>query len=477
MEIVGSAGLHPAAVAPVTAPRDGEAVRFVTLDAIRGFAVFGILLRNIFLFGLPASAYAMPYLWGEHETANIAAWMGVELFVDGAMRGLFSILFGASALIILAGAAGGRTDVAAVDRYYRRLLVLIGLGLAHAYLLLWPYDILYAYGVFGLLLFPLRNASPRLLLSLAAIVLVVAAAANSLASGEEEDKAALARNMLEQALAAGIVIEAVDGTDGSEDGPEGDSADADAAPADGADAGAEDQGTATSSSESDELEELYQTWEADVLSRMGGYLENFSESAGGAFEQQTSEMFRTHLADIGALMLVGMALFKLGVLTGRRSRRFYLGLASAGYGIGLAVNLLETLTPLGYGPAALSEVSFTDVTYDIGRIGVALGHLSAVVLAVRSGLFGFAVDLFAASGRMALTTYVTQSAICIFLFYGFGLGLFAAFEHYELLAIAAFIGFAQMVFARLWLARFAQGPIEWLVRRLAAVRPEREDSA
>jgi hypothetical protein len=62
MEIVGSAGLDPAAVAPVAAPRHGEAMRFVTLDAIRGFAVFGILLRNIFLFGLPASAYALPFL-------------------------------------------------------------------------------------------------------------------------------------------------------------------------------------------------------------------------------------------------------------------------------------------------------------------------------------------------------------------------------------------------------------------------------
>lgn len=446
----------PSALAvPVAAGRvhrhDGVAVRHTTLDAIRGLAVFGILLRNIFLFAIPASAYSVPYLWGDHETANLASWAFVEVFVEGAMRALFSILFGASALLILNGASGGAATVATVDRYYRRLLLLIALGVIHAYLLLWPYDILYAYGVFGLFLFPMRRFSPRALIAIAAALIVATGLVNAIEmQGSDTGKGdAVAISVPLDQAARLIPVAAGSGPDRTEsDNPAG--------------------GDPRSDNAESDMEELFQLWQVEMLLRLGGYGENFLASAASAVEQQTTEMFGTHLGDIAALMLIGMALFKLDVLTGRRSLRFYLAMALVGYGIGLPLNFAETLAVLGVDTPLWAGDAWTDLTYDIGRVAVALGHLAAIVLWVRSGFFTVLTDLAVASGRMALTNYLGQTVICLALFYGFGFGLFGAFEHHQVLVLGVLIGLAQMIASRIYLIRFRHGPVESLVRRLAA---------
>ena len=75
--------------------------RLAVLDALRGFAALGILWRNIFVFGMPAVAFSLPEEWGVSTGANVASWLFVVIFVDGTMRGLFSLLFGASAILIM----------------------------------------------------------------------------------------------------------------------------------------------------------------------------------------------------------------------------------------------------------------------------------------------------------------------------------------------------------------------------------------
>ena len=70
-------------------------------------------------------------------------------------------------------------------------------------------------------------------------------------------------------------------------------------------------------------------------------------------------------------------------------------------------------------------------------------------------------------GRTALTCYMGQTFICIFIFYGVGLGLHSQFYFLEQLGIVALICILQLFLANAWLNRFSQGPLEWIWRRLS----------
>ena len=82
-----------------SAPID-ESARIESLDVLRGFALLGILLLNIIGFGFVSAAYTAPALIVD-STADIVAWVVVDLTAEGAMRGLFSILFGAGVVLFL----------------------------------------------------------------------------------------------------------------------------------------------------------------------------------------------------------------------------------------------------------------------------------------------------------------------------------------------------------------------------------------
>ena len=69
-------------------------------------------------------------------------------------------------------------------------------------------------------------------------------------------------------------------------------------------------------------------------------------------------------------------------------------------------------------------------------------------------------------GRMTLTFYVGQSLVFVPVFYGFGLALYRELGSAEALGLGLVAVVAQLVMARLWLARFAYGPLEWVWRAL-----------
>src|SRR3546814_17588091 len=75
--------------------------RFESLDAIRGVAVMGILAMNIVAFALPFSAYSNPAAGGPPAPADLATWVFDFVFVASKMSGLFSLLFGASTLLVI----------------------------------------------------------------------------------------------------------------------------------------------------------------------------------------------------------------------------------------------------------------------------------------------------------------------------------------------------------------------------------------
>ena len=72
----------------------------------------------------------------------------------------------------------------------------------------------------------------------------------------------------------------------------------------------------------------------------------------------------------------------------------------------------------------------------------------------------------AAPGRMALTNYIGQSVIGMFLFYGIGLGWGSTIGLWYTEVIVLVVFLFQMLFSRLWLSGFKFGPLEWIWRML-----------
>ena len=122
--------------------------RIGSLDVIRGLAVMGILAANIVAFGQPFSAYMFPEAFLV-PTGDPGGWQWVAQFVliDGKMRGLFTLLFGAGLYLFMerAWSRGASRWLQA-----RRLYFLLLFGVVH-FFLIWRGDILMYYAMGGLI--------------------------------------------------------------------------------------------------------------------------------------------------------------------------------------------------------------------------------------------------------------------------------------------------------------------------------------
>lgn len=400
--------------------------RIASLDVLRGLAVFGIFWINITIFGLPSGAYSLPSYLGEAVTANLTYWVSSELLVDGVMRGLFSCLFGASAMLYLSEHKLQQLGVARVEAYYRRNMILMLFGIIHAYVLLWPYEVLYAYGLIGLFLFPLRRLSPRVLIVIAVIFLVL----------------------------SDITVMDFSHRDSSATKPFPDARQE-----------LSDNNNPAAEEQRQEYHELsLQDMKEDIERHRQSYLELFRDNLSTAFDQQTIYMYSVHIYDMGGMMLLGMALFQLGILQGKRARRFYFRLMLLGFGIGIASRLPSVLSELAqdFVPSNVDDPEI--VNFGITRLPLVLGYVGLVLWVLKQGWLPRLSRVLAQVGRMALTHYVMQTVLAIFIFYGFGLGLMGEFEHYQLAILCLLIYFLQAVMSVLWLRQFRYGPLEWIWR-------------
>ncbi|MET0374100.1 MAG: DUF418 domain-containing protein [Rhizorhabdus sp.] len=145
--------------------------RLGSIDALRGIALCGILLINIFDMGGPI-AMDRPMALPSLSDPDWQIWTVAQLFITGTMRGLFSMLFGIGLLIFIGN--GGGTE--RVGLYLRRLILLLLFGIVDSTLLLWPGDILIIYALAGVLLLMMHRLKPRQLVSAAAVILLLLSA-------------------------------------------------------------------------------------------------------------------------------------------------------------------------------------------------------------------------------------------------------------------------------------------------------------
>ena len=110
--------------------------------------------------------------------------------------------------------------------------------------------------------------------------------------------------------------------------------------------------------------------------------------------------------------------------------------------------------------------AFWNSPYQIGRVAVALGHASALILFVKSGLLRWLTDKLAAVGQMALSNYISNSIINALVFYAPGLRMMGQLQRYQLDDVVLGMWILILMWSSIWLRYFRFGPLEWCWRSL-----------
>jgi uncharacterized protein len=396
--------------------------RIVTLDIVRGIAVMGILAMNIVAFAWPFPVYVNPAAGAGATGIDLASWVGSFLCVDGKMRGLFSILFGASTLLVIQQAtASGRGGARA---HYARMAVLLLFGLAHFYLL-WFGDILVGYALAGMVLYWMRNLGVTKLVALGASLVLV--------------------SMLMMSMMGGPALIAAN-------------------PATPPDA------VAQLSEVSREVDKMAGTDSPMIASETALYRSDYATIVAHRFVEKRWDplvgSFFFLFESLG-LMLFGMALFKSGFLTGEWTSKRYIRWATIP-----AIIALPALAALawwqmtsGFQSAVVFMSSMAlSVPFDIL---MAIAWAAVIILWAAAGPVTGLRARVAATGRMAFTNYLTTSLVMTTLFYGYGFGQFGQVNRAALWLPVLGMWAAMLLWSKPWLDRYRYGPLEWLWRSLS----------
>jgi uncharacterized protein len=357
------------------------------------------------------------------------------------MRTTFSMLFGASVILLTSKMEQtGRGEICA-DIYYRRTLWLIVFGVIHAYLILWTGEILYMYGIIGLMLYPLRKLSPKILLISGVIALLA-----YMPTRIDNYNTGISQHDAYQEISA-LVESEVTLSDEQQK--------------------IVDDWTETSERYNPPPEKVAE----DLEQVRGDYLTMFEWAKKENIAWYGTHFYAGGFLDVLGMMLIGMALIKLGIINGKRSTSFYLKMVVIGYGVGVSVNWYEAQIIIADNFSSISFIK-AGLTYDVGRLFVAAGHIGLVMIMVKLNLFAWLQAGLAAVGRMALTSYISHSIICGIIFYGVGFGLYGTMERHELYYIVFAIFAFQLIFSPLWLKYYRFGPIEWVWRSLTYLKTQ-----
>jgi len=420
--------------------RVAKSERIVALDVLRGIAILFILVMNMPLMGGYLSVQPFDPRLVSWTAADQTAFQVMGAFLEGTQRGLLEILFGAGVLIMSRRAMHPDGPVSVADLHYKRNLLLVAFGLIHAFVLLWPGDILFAYGIAALFVFPFRRMPTGWKAAIGAVFILAAIAPGVQRYVERVDQKAAAV-AIQTKVQAGKALTAPE-KEKLEKWKE------------------RVEGYAPLAQNKKKQEAVAKEKKAR-LGDLPGYLKALTDVW---VEFNVGPFMYFGFFEIFGTMMLGMALYEWGVLQGRAGAGVYLAMVIGGYGLGATARHIANLDALRFTP----DPKIGWMTWDAARIALVLGHIGLVNLVLRTAAGARALSVFQAPGRMPLTIYFSASVICMWiLFPGVGFGLFGQFGLAGLTAIALAIIAGQVVFANLWLAAFDSGPVDWLWKSLA----------
>ena len=384
--------------------------RFLSIDMLRGVAVLGILIMNIQSYSMIEAAYMNPAAYGDLTGINKLVWILSHIFADQKFMTIFSLLFGAGILLMTSKVES--TGKKSAGLHYRRTFWLFVIGLIHAYVL-WHGDVLVPYTLCALFVYLFRKISPTKLIVIG-IIFISISSILFLFSGLAMPywpQEAYQQNLQGWIPGADLVNK-------------------------------------------------------EIAAFRGSWSEQMSFRVPAAIKFQTMVFLFWSVWRAGGLMLIGMALYKWGVLTAQKSNKFYT--------VSMIIGLLFGGTLISIGLVKNFEVNFL---YDFsmflgtqfnywGSLGISLAYISIVMLIYNSTVFKRLKKSFVAVGRMAFTNYLLQTLICTLLFYGHGFGLFGSVERKIQILIVFTIWIVLLIVSTFWLKHFRFGPMEWLWRSL-----------
>ncbi|WP_445326791.1 DUF418 domain-containing protein [Sphingobium sp. AN558] len=394
------------------------------MDVLRGCAVMGILWMNVTAFAFPEAAYSNPVAAGPLSTGDILFWATGFILFDGKMRGLFSLLFGASMLLLI-----DREEMAGRDgrrSHQVRMGWLFAFGLTH-YLLLWAGDILMTYAVVGVAALAFVRLEPlalvkRAFLAFAAHFLLCAIFVASLYIWAHSASAPDASSATKAAFMHFI-------------------------------AGMTDPASPAALAET----AIYRGEFAGVV------LHHLSGFPG----QWLWTLMFSALDSLG-FMLLGMAMLKAGFLTGRWDAAQYWRTARHCFLIGLPPMAALAVWTIISGFAPLTTIGIVLAWSFPLRIPLTVGWAALILWLIARHRGSPLVTRLAATGRLALSNYLGTSLALAALFYGWCLGWFGTVRLAQLPLIIAAGWTTMLIWSPMWQRNFAMGPVEWLWRSLAA---------
>lgn len=386
-----------------------ESERLMVIDVIRGFAIFGILLVNMAHFGYPDM-----YLRFVGEDNFFTENWGVldyitrvffDIFVQVKFITMFSFLFGFGMVIMLerAKAKGERF----VPIYIRRLLVLFGFGVIHAFVI-WDGDILMDYALLGFLLLLFRNLKPKTMV-IWAVSLFTLYALPFLLLGIYSLSTENGMAIYDEAFQQEMEQEAKQAIDQYQNG------------------------TFVDVSKQRIHDRLY-----------------YMESSGMWPFQPL--LYGFSMIPYFSMFLLGAAFAKWNIFREvEKNKKLIKKIWWIGLLIGLPLNILAV---------------YDDVFWTIGGPFLMLFYVMSITLMMQNPKWHNPFRKMAAVGRTAFTNYIMQSIICTFIFYSYGFGLYGKVYPFVGLILSFIIFTAQVIISQKWLERYRLGPLEWIWRTL-----------
>ena len=381
--------------------------RIHSLDLIRGFAVLGILIMNITSFSQISMAYMNPTIGAGLEGYNQYFHGFNFIFADTRFMSIFSILFGAGVVLFTQRIeAKGRRVVAL---HYKRMFWLLIFGLIHAYFI-WAGDILVAYAICGSLVFFFRKKSIRTLLIMAVILFLIPICLNYMTY----------YGMPEEALESTFAF-------------------------------------------------FYPSTEqivAQTKIMQGSYIEQMPLRIENALELQTLVFMIDTFWRTSAMMLLGMILYRKGILSADNSTAYYKNMMWLGLVPGLIISSvgLNQVYSSDWSGAYVMNIG-ANYKFVSGLL-MALGYIGLVIWIYKKGIFKKLQNRLQATGRMAFTNYIGMSVICTLIFNGHGLGLYGTFDRFQQFLIVMGVWVIILIISPKVLKKYQFGPLESIWRKL-----------
>tara|TARA_B100000614_G_scaffold107683_1_gene96862 strand:- start:213 stop:1388 length:1176 start_codon:yes stop_codon:yes gene_type:complete len=381
--------------------------RIHSIDLLRGFAILGILIMNITNFSQVNIAYMNPTIGAGLEGYNQYFHAFNYIFADTRFMSIFSILFGAGVFLFSRNAEikGKQAGVL----HFKRMFWLLLFGFVHAYFI-WSGDILVAYAICGCFIFFLRKKSIRTLLVMSTLLFIIPLTFNlmtyyGMTSDELESTFAFFHPNPEQIA-------------------------------------------------------------TEIKTMQGSFNEQMTIRLKNAIEFQTFVFLIETFWRTTAMMLLGMILFRKGILSADKSILYYKKMVLVGFVPGLILSIIGLNQAYDFEWSGTYVMNIGTNYKLISGFFMAIGYIGLVMWFFKKGIFKNLQRRLQATGRMAFTNYIGMSLICTLIFNGHGLGFFGTFDRLQQFLVVISVWVLILILSPLVLKKYKFGPLEWMWRKL-----------